>query len=124
MEQMGLSLPVSLHGDYDVKLMLPFGVKSEMAKLQEQRVEALGVQIIHELHDADIIVDAIFGAGLNREIDEDTQKILHKLNSFHGFKIACDVPTGIDENGLLSPMAFESRCDHYDGCFQRISLYR
>ena len=36
------------------------------------------------------------------------RKILHKLNSFQGFKIACDVPTGVDENGLLSPMAFEA----------------
>ena len=38
-----------------------------MAKLQEKRAEALGVEPVTELHDADIIVDAIFGAGLNRE---------------------------------------------------------
>ena len=104
----GSVLARQLHGDYQVKLVLPFAVKSEMAKLQKKRAEAIGVDIAQELQDADIIVDAIFGAGLNREINEKTQKILHKLNSFHGFKIACDVPTGVDENGLLSPMAFEA----------------
>jgi len=102
----GIVLARQLHGEYDVKLVLPFGTKSEMAKLQEQRAEALGVNIVKELYDSDVIVDAIFGAGLNRELDEETQHILHQLNSFIGFKIACDVPTGVSENGLLMPMAF------------------
>jgi len=102
----GIVLARQLHGEYDVKLVLPFGTKSEMAKLQEQRAEALGVNIVKELYDSDVIVDAIFGAGLNRELDEETQHILHQLNSFIGFKIACDVPTGVSENGLLLPVAF------------------
>jgi len=104
----GTVLARQLHGEYDVKLVLPFWIKSEMAKLQEQRVKALGVNIVKELHESDIIVDAIFGAGLNRNIDQKTQDILHQLNSFKGFKIACDVPTGVGENGLLMPMAFEA----------------
>jgi len=104
----GIVLARQLHGEYDVRLVLPFGVKSEMAKLQLQRAEALGVNPVKELYDADIIVDAVFGAGLNREIDQDTQQILHKLNSFKGFKIACDVPTGVGENGCLMPMAFNA----------------
>ena len=103
----GTVLARQLHGAYDVKLVIPFGVKSEMAKIQKQRAEALGVDIVKDLHDADIIVDAIFGAGLNREIDKKTEHILHQLNSFKGFKIACDVPTGVGENGLL-PMAFRA----------------
>ena len=118
----GSVLARQLHGDYDVKLMFPFVVKSEMAKLQEKRANAMGVQFVQELHDADIIVDAIFGAGLNREVDEVTQKILHKLNSFQGFKIACDIPTGVDENGLLSPIAFEADTTITMGAFKE-SLY-
>ena len=104
----GTVLARQLHGEYDVKLVLPFGVKSEMAKLQEQRSEALGVNIVKELEESDVIVDAVFGAGLNRDIDQETQKILHKLNSFKGFKIACDIPTGVGDNGLLMPMAFHA----------------
>ena len=104
----GTVLARQLHGEYDVKLVLPFAVKSKMAKLQLQRAEALGVNIVKELEESDVIVDAIFGAGLNRDIDQETQKILHKLNSFKGFKIACDIPTGVGDNGLLMPMAFHA----------------
>ena len=118
----GIVLARQLYGDYNVKLLIPFALKSEMAKLQWQRAEALGIKSVSEMEDADVIVDAIFGAGLNREIDESTQKIVHKLNSFHGFKLACDVPTGVDENGLLSPIAFEADVTITMGAFKE-SLY-
>ncbi len=104
----GSVLARQLHCDYSIKLVLPFALKSQMAKIQMQRARALGVPIVSVLEDADVIVDAIFGAGLNREIDSDTQNILHKLNSFKGFKIACDIPTGVSDMGLLSPMAFNA----------------
>jgi len=104
----GTVLARQLHGEYDVKLVLPFGVKSKMAKLQEQRAEALGVNIVKEVEESDVIVDAVFGVGLNRDIDQETQNILHKLNSFKGLKIACDIPTGVGDNGLLMPIAFHA----------------
>jgi hydroxyethylthiazole kinase-like uncharacterized protein yjeF len=104
----GIVLARQLHGAYEVRLHLPFGVRSKMAKLQLERAEALGVHIVDAMDDADVVVDAIFGAGLSREIDEGTQSILHKLNSFKGHKIACDIPTGVGENGYLIPMAFRA----------------
>jgi len=57
------------------------------------------------MESADIIVDALLGAGLNKPLDEKTQYILHQLNSYEGYKIACDVPTGVGIHGLM-PMAF------------------
>jgi hydroxyethylthiazole kinase-like uncharacterized protein yjeF len=104
----GIVLARQLHGAYVVRLVVPFGVKSEMAKLQLQRAEALGVNIVKELYDSDVIVDALFGAGLSREIDKETQYILHQLASFKGHKIACDLPTGVGEDGNLMPMAFRA----------------
>jgi len=104
----GIVLARQLHGSYDVRLAVPFGVRSEMAKLQLRRAEAVGVSLTEDLEDADVIVDALFGAGLSREIDEKTQFILHRLNSFHGHRIACDLPTGVGENGTLMPMAFHA----------------
>jgi len=102
----GIVLARQLHREYDVRLHIPFGVRSEMAKLQLERAEALGVNIVETMEDANVIVDAIFGAGLSREIDEETRCILHTLNSFTGYKIACDIPTGVGEDGRLMPMAF------------------
>jgi len=104
----GIVLARQLHGAYNVRLVTPFGVKSEMAKLQLVRAEAVGLQVVKELYESDVIVDAIFGAGLNREIDKETQYILHQLNVMKGHKIACDMPTGVRENGNVIPMAFQA----------------
>ena len=104
----GLVLARQLYGLYDVKLYIPFGVKSKMAKLQLERIQNIGVKIVKELIDSEVIVDAVFGAGLSRDLDESTQQIVHKMNTLKGFKIACDIPTGIDEKGLLSPIAFNA----------------
>jgi hydroxyethylthiazole kinase-like uncharacterized protein yjeF len=104
----GIVLARQLHGVYNVRLIIPFGVKSEMAKLQLARSEAVGVQVVKELYESDVIVDAIFGAGLNRELDKETQYMLHQLNVMKGHKIACDMPTGVGEHGNLMPMAFQA----------------
>ncbi len=102
----GIVLARLLESDYKVFLYIPYGVKSPMAKLQLSRVKRLNVDIIDEVRDADIIVDAIFGAGLSRELDEKTRRLIVKLEELNGFKIACDVPTGIDIDGNPLPMAF------------------
>jgi len=90
-----------------VKLYLPFGVSSPMAKIQLSRVERLDyVQIVDELCEADIVVDAIFGAGLDRPLDSATQSIVEQMNDLNGFKLACDIPTGIAEDGQIGSVAF------------------
>ncbi|NEW60999.1 NAD(P)H-hydrate dehydratase [Sulfurovum sp. bin170] len=94
-----------LQGFYDVKLYIPFGVRSVMAKIQLERVQTLDIKFVDEVEEADVIVDAIFGAGLSRELDEKTRKLIVELEALKGFKIACDIPTGIDIDGNPLPMA-------------------
>jgi len=90
-----------------VKLYLPFGVNSDMAKKQLERVERLEyVEIVSSVCEADIVVDALFGAGLSRPLDEASQEIVESMNNLNGFKIACDIPTGIDEAGRIDTEAF------------------
>jgi len=101
----GIVLARQLFGDYEVKLSIPFGVKSEMAYLQLERATRLGIKLVNELSEADVIVDALFGAGLNKVLNEETVHIIHHMNSLQGHKIACDVPTGVSVEGLM-PMAF------------------
>ncbi len=60
----GITLARLIESDYRVMLYIPFGVKSQMAQLQLDRVERLGVDIVSDVREADIIVDAIFGRGL------------------------------------------------------------
>jgi len=104
----GIVLARQLHGDYDVKLYVPFEVRSSMAKLQLERAMKLGVKSVDAVNEAEVVVDALFGAGLNKPLNEETQHIIHQLNALKAHKIACDVPTGVSEKGLLLPLAFEA----------------
>jgi len=101
----GTVLARQLHGEYDVRLSLPFGVKSEMAKVQLERSKKVGVKFVDTLEDADVIVDALLGAGLNKPLNDEMIHIVQQLNSFHGYKIACDIPTGVSGEGHM-PLAF------------------
>jgi len=103
----GTVLARQLHGAYEVRLHLPFGVKSEMAKIQLERAKKLGVSIVNTLEDADIIVDALLGAGLNKLLHDEIIHIVQQLNSFNGYKIACDIPTGVSSEGYM-PIAFKA----------------
>ena len=97
-----------LHGAYNVSLYLPFELKSELAKRQLERAKKVGVSIVDALVDADIYVDALFGAGLNRPLDTFTCKLLETLNARQGYKIACDIPSGILSDLTRSPVIFQA----------------
>ena len=97
-----------LHGAYQVSIYLPFQPKSDLAKLQIERAKKVGVPIVDELVDADVYVDAFFGAGLNRPLDDFTCKLLETLNAKQGYKIACDIPSGILSDLTLSPVIFQA----------------
>jgi hydroxyethylthiazole kinase-like uncharacterized protein yjeF len=101
----GIVLARLLQSYYDIKLYIPFGVKSVMSRIQLERLQTLDIDFLDEVEEADIIIDAIFGAGLSRELDEKTRKLIVQLEALNGFKIACDVPTGIDVDGNPLPMA-------------------
>ena len=56
-----------------------------------------GVNIANEYTgDFDIVIDAIFGIGLNRAPSEKLQKIINNMNGTSAFKVAVDIPSGID----------------------------
>ena len=57
----------------------------------------------------DVIVDALFGIGLSREITGEYATVIHKMNSMSGWKIAIDIPSGIDATtGKVHGTAFQA----------------
>lgn len=82
-------------------LFIPFGVKSQMAKLQLQRASALGVEIVDEIKECDIVVDALFGSGLKKQLDTKAKDIIDRLNSLSAIKISCDFPSGLFASGAF-----------------------
>ena len=104
----GITLARLLHTKFDVKLYLATTPKSSMAQLQLQRANALEIKIVNELFEADIVVDCLFGTGLNKTLDEKSITLLNTINSYTSFKIACDIPSGINNLGQVSSIAFEA----------------
>jgi len=57
----------------------------------------------------DCYVDALFGIGLNRELDADWQQIIKNINAQTGTKIAIDIPSGLQANtGQPLPCAIKA----------------
>ena len=104
----GITLARLLHTKFDVKLYLASNPKSSMAQLQLQRAKTLDIKIVEEVFEADIIVDCLFGTGLNKLLDEKSINLLNTLNSYKSFKIACDIPSGINNLGQIQNVAFEA----------------
>lgn len=104
----GMALARLLHKDFDVRIYLHKEPSSVMAKLQYERIKKLGMAITDRVFESDIVVDAIFGTGLSRGLDEDTALLVRELNNLSGIKIACDVPTGLHESGRCYNNSFKA----------------
>jgi hydroxyethylthiazole kinase-like uncharacterized protein yjeF len=83
-------------------------MKSKLGVIQVQRAQAIGVTVVEELKGADVIVDALFGSGLNKPLSEKYQTIISTLNALEGKKIACDIPSGVSKEGRVQTVTFQS----------------
>jgi NAD(P)H-hydrate epimerase len=47
---------------------------------------------------ADVIIDAVFGVGLSRQVGTDTARIFGLANNSGAFVVSCDIPSGVDSD--------------------------
>lgn len=102
----GIALSRLLHSDYDVKLFYVKSPKSKMAILQAKRSRSIGVEECAELSECDVLVDAVVGTGFVGEFYEGLKETMQKLNSLTAFKIACDIPSGLNVKGNCTEDTF------------------
>jgi len=102
----GIALSRLLYKRYKVILYMPNGAKSEMSQLQLKRIKALNIKVSQKIKKCDVVVDCLFGSGLNRVLDETSIKIINTLNLLKAYKIACDIPSGINSLGQVENTAF------------------
>ena len=50
------------------------------------------------IKDCDLIIDCIFGTGLNRPLNSDLQKIIQSINKSNKYVISIDLPSGLSES--------------------------
>jgi hydroxyethylthiazole kinase-like uncharacterized protein yjeF len=103
----GVVIARHLYCDYNVSLYLPFGAKSPMCQLQFDRARLMGVHTVDTIEgEFDIVVDALFGTGLNKPLRPNAIELIAQLNRLNGYKIACDIASGIDSEGDIKDSAF------------------
>lgn len=104
----GLTLARLLHRDYKVEIYYAKTPTSQMGILQMQRVHAIGVSSTSELKPCDVVVDALFGTGFKTPLKKEMELVLQAMNKLTAYKIACDIPSGIMQDGLCHKDTFEA----------------
>lgn len=74
---------------------------------------------------ATVIVDAIFGIGLNREVTGVVAELIKDLNSQkRGFRLAVDIPSGLNaDTGEIMGVAFDADITVTFSCYKRGMLF-
>ena len=84
---------------------------SEEMRIQVQIAEKLGIRFITKPEDNEytVIIDALFGTGLSRDIEGVYAEWIHWINSQHSVVIATDIPSGINaDNGKVCGCAVKA----------------
>ncbi|MBQ8305566.1 MAG: NAD(P)H-hydrate dehydratase [Blautia sp.] len=57
----------------------------------------------------DVVIDALFGVGLAREIEGNYRELISRLNTMEGYKVSVDIPSGIHaDHGQVMGTAFKA----------------
>ena len=111
----GLALArILFEGEYAADFCIPFdnGKHSVLFDKQKSTLEKYGITPVSKediKDDYDIIVDALFGIGLSRDLSEETVDLIDKLNSYNSFRVALDIPSGINaDTGEVMGGAFRA----------------
>lgn len=71
------------------------------------------------LHDAIVIIDALYGAGLDRDLTPEIQALIERVNTSPAPVIAADIPSGIDgDSGAIRGHAVKADVTVTFACFK------
>ncbi len=107
----GYALARRLMGRFRVLVFEMKSAKSPMCQLQKERAKKVGVAIKaweekNEDLECDVLVDCVVGSAFKGELEPflDFESLSQKAR----FKIACDIPSGIDSKGRVDKRAFKA----------------
>ncbi len=85
----------------DVCVIMPCGEpQTKDAEYYFSKLE--NIKITEFSDDFDIIIDAVFGIGLNRDISDNLSSLFDKINKSNAIKISIDIPSGVHaDNGKV-----------------------
>ncbi|WRA01574.1 NAD(P)H-hydrate dehydratase [Helicobacter pylori] len=107
----GYALARRLAGRFRVLVFEMKPAKSPMCQLQKERAKKVGVVIKayeekNEDLECDVLIDCVIGSNFKGELEPflDFESLSQKAR----FKIACDIPSGIDSKGRVDKRAFRA----------------
>ncbi|OPG65997.1 NAD(P)H-hydrate epimerase [Helicobacter pylori] len=107
----GYALARRLMGRFKVLVFEIKLAKSPMCQLQKERAKKVGVVIKtwednHKDLECDVLIDCVVGSAFKGELEPflDFESLSQKAR----FKIACDIPSGIDSKGRVDKRAFKA----------------
>lgn len=60
-------------------------------------------------NEPELIVDGIFGTGLNKDLDKNWIDLINLINNYNSIKVSLDIPSGLNANtGIPMPVAIKS----------------
>ncbi len=82
----------------DIKLIGNIDHASEEMKRQLEIADNLGISFVTDMekNEYDIIIDAIFGIGLSREIAGEYKEIIEKINNSRAYVVSADISSGVN----------------------------
>ncbi len=112
---------------YKVSVIAPFidGKKSPDNLKQLQILKHLGLSIYTTFakEEYDIIIDALFGIGLNRPLTGEYADIVNIINDMTGYKMAVDIPSGLNtDTGEVMGVCVKADCT-VTMQYEKIGLY-
>ncbi|WQR79082.1 NAD(P)H-hydrate dehydratase [Helicobacter pylori] len=107
----GYALARRLIGRFKVLVFEMKLAKSPMCQLQKERAKKVGVTIKaweekNEDLECDVLVDCVVGSAFKGELEPFLN--FESLSQKARFKIACDIPSGIDSKGRVDKRAFKA----------------
>ncbi|MBI2577136.1 NAD(P)H-hydrate epimerase, partial [Candidatus Woesearchaeota archaeon] len=73
------------------------------------RIQLFENSDVIELDRYDVIIDAIFGAGVAGSLPESIKSLIEQMNESKALKVAVDIPTGLNpDTGEVSSKAFDA----------------
>ncbi len=86
----------NVHGDARTNLQVWLNMRGETIEVPS---EGESVRVKEELAQANLIVDAIFGTGLNSEVGGHFKEVISFVNSLPQPVMAVDIPSGVEATG-------------------------
>ena len=121
----GLALARQFHSfvgaRVDVILLVGEEKLSEDGKVYYEMCKRLGIPILaytkekslsnKRIEEAEVLVDAVFGTGLTRNIEGNFYDVIMQMNRSRGFKVSIDMPSGIHtDTGEVLGIAIKADC--------------